>query len=94
MPSVNPTPVPQPTQRIYIVQANDTMSRIAGRFKIPLADLIAANAENIPNPDTLQIGDQVIIPVPAPSDAPAATERPRREREAGRRDPRASEARG
>jgi hypothetical protein len=73
LPSFAPTPVPQPTQHIYIVQANDTMSRIAGRFKIPLAELIAANAENIPNPDTLQIGDQVIIPVPLPSQIPAAS---------------------
>ncbi len=73
LPSFAPTPVPQPTQHIYIVQANDTMSRIAGRFKIPLAELIAANAANIPNPNTLQIGDQVIIPVPLPSQVPAAS---------------------
>jgi LysM repeat protein len=76
LPSINPTPIPQPTPRIYVVQANDTMSRIAGRFKIPLGELIAANAENIPNPDTLQIGDQVIIPAPAPTELPAASEIP------------------
>ena len=62
--SLAPTPVPDPTQQIYIVRANDTMSRIANRFDVPLDELIAANAENIPNPDSLQIGDQVIIPVP------------------------------
>lgn len=71
-----PTPIPQPTDQIYIVQQGDTMSRIAGRFDIPLGDLIAANAENIPNPDSLQIGDQVIIPARTPGELPAATEIP------------------
>jgi len=68
-----PTPVPQPTQQLYVVQSGDTMSKIAKRFHLALADLIAANAENIPNPDKLQIGDQVIIPVPQPSELPAAS---------------------
>jgi hypothetical protein len=71
-----PTPVPQPTQQIYIVQSGDTMSKIAKRFGVPLGDLIAANADNIPNPDVLKIGDEVIIPVPTPSEIPALTEPP------------------
>jgi LysM repeat protein len=71
-----PTPVPQATPQIYVVQAGDTLSRIAGRFGISLADLIAANAENLPDPDKLQIGDQLVIPVPAPSELPAASEIP------------------
>ena len=50
--SLAPTPVPEPTQQIYIVQAGDTMSRIANRFDIPLDELIAANAETIPDPDS------------------------------------------
>ena len=74
--SLPPTAVPQPTQQTYVVQAGDTMSRIAGRFGIPLGDLIAANADNIPNPDNLQIGDVVIIPVVAPTALPAASEIP------------------
>jgi hypothetical protein len=71
--SLPPTPVPAPTQQVYIVQQGDTMSRIATRFGIPLGDLIAANAETIPDPDKLQIGDQVIIPVALPTSIPAAT---------------------
>jgi LysM repeat protein len=68
-----PTPVPEPTQQIYIVKANDTMSRIANRYDVPLEELIAANAENIPDPNALQIGDQVIIPVPGSNEVPSET---------------------
>src|SRR6185369_11582047 len=55
VPSINPTPVPEPTLRIYVVKAGDTMSKIAGKFGLTLQQLIDANSENIPNPDTLQI---------------------------------------
>ena len=68
-----PTPVPAPTPQVYIVQSGDTMSKIARKFHVPLADLIAANAESIPNPNRLQIGDQVTIPVPQPSELPEAS---------------------
>ena len=71
--SLAPTPVPEPTQQIYIVKANDTMSRIANRFDIPLEELIAANAENIPDPDSLQIGQEVIIPVAESDEVPNET---------------------
>jgi LysM repeat protein len=65
--------VPAPTQQTYVVQSGDTMSLIAGRFGVPLGDLIAANQETVPNPDQLQIGQTVIIPVPLPSTLPAAS---------------------
>ena len=48
-----PTPVPQPTDQFYLVAAGDTMSSIAKRFGIALDELIAANAETIPNPNKL-----------------------------------------
>lgn len=76
IPSVNPTPIPQPTPLTYTVQAGDTLSRIAGRFGITLQQLIDANSEAIPNPDKLQIGDVLIIPVPVPTELPAASEIP------------------
>ncbi|MBI2780982.1 MAG: LysM peptidoglycan-binding domain-containing protein [Chloroflexi bacterium] len=72
-PSFNPTAVPKPTPVLYVVKAGDTLSGIAGRYGIALADLIAANAETLPNPDKLQIGDQLIIPVPLATELPAAT---------------------
>ena len=72
-PSFNPTPVPKPTPTLYVVKAGDTLSGIAGRFGIALSDLIAANAQTLPNPDRLKIGDQLIIPVPLATELPAAS---------------------
>ena len=71
--SLAPTPVPDPTQQTYVVKAGDTMSRIASRFDIPLEELIAANAANIPDPNALQIGDTVIIPVAGTNEVPSET---------------------
>ena len=71
-----PTSVPQPTDQVYVVQAGDTLSRIAGRFNITLEELIAANTETLPDPDKLQIGDQLIIPAADPDELPAASEIP------------------
>jgi hypothetical protein len=68
-----PTPVPKPTDQVYIVQSGDTLSGIAKRFKVTLADLIAANAETLPDPNKLAIGDQLIIPAKTPSELPAAS---------------------
>jgi hypothetical protein len=76
IPSVNPTAVPQPTPQLYTVKSGDTMSRIAGRFGIPLNDLIAANTETVPDPNKLQLGQQIIIPAkttPASSEIPGST---------------------
>jgi nucleoid-associated protein YgaU len=73
LPSLPATPLPQATPVVYVVQAGDTLSRIAGRFGITLADLIAANTETLPDPDKLQIGDRLVIPAPQPSELPAAT---------------------
>jgi hypothetical protein len=60
--SLVPTQIPEATQQIYVARSGDTMSRIANKFHVPLATLVDANKTNIPNPDKLKIGDQVIIP--------------------------------
>lgn len=79
--SVSPTPVvatavPQPTQQIYVVASGDTMSRIANRFGVPLAVLCDANKATIPNCDKVVIGQNVIIPVVAPTTVPGASSSP------------------
>lgn len=51
------TPPPGP---IYIIQPGDTLSNIAARFNVPLADLMAVN--NITNPNAISAGAQLIIP--------------------------------
>lgn len=76
LPSLPPTTIPQATPVVYVVQSGDTLSRIAGRFGITLADLIAANTDTLPNPDKLAIGDRLVIPAPLASALPAASEIP------------------
>jgi LysM repeat protein len=66
------TPTPGPTQQVYVVQEGDTMSRIANRFGVTLDALIEANRETVPNPDIVEIGQEVIIPAVAPTSLPDA----------------------
>lgn len=68
------TPVPTNTPQIYIVESGDTISEIAEKFKIPQADLIAANPDV--NPNTLAIGQTLIIPDLSASLAAASTPTP------------------
>jgi hypothetical protein len=74
--SVAPTPTPEPTPFIYAVEPGDTLSSIANKFGVSLAELIEANRETLPDPDVLAIGDQLIIPVPPPDELPAASTAP------------------
>jgi hypothetical protein len=60
----------RPDELIYRVQEGYTMSKIADRFGVPLAALVEANRENIPNADLLQIGQEIIIPLAAPTTLP------------------------
>ena len=56
------TPVPAPTPQIYVVKKGDTLSRIAKKFDLTVAQLIAAN--KLKDPDKLSIGDEITIPLP------------------------------
>jgi LysM repeat protein len=59
-----PPPPPSPTaaEQTYIVKAGDNPASIAQQFKIKTDDLIAAN--NIDDPQKLQIGQTLKIPPP------------------------------
>lgn len=57
--TVEPTAVPA---QIYVVQAGDTLNSIARQFNSTVAAIVAAN--NIQNPDALQVGATLTIPQP------------------------------
>jgi LysM repeat protein len=65
-PAVEPAPVattgPSTAagQQVYTIVPGDTLSSIAQRFGVTIADLVEAN--DLPNPDSLRIGDELIIP--------------------------------
>ena len=69
-PNPTPTPTPSPEHWDYIVESGDTMSSIAAKFGVSLADLEAANPQN-PNQDLIYPGWIVHVPGPAPAPAPA-----------------------
>ena len=55
-----PTTTTVPTQVTYVVQSGDSLSVIASRFGVPVADL--ANFNAITDVDSLQVGQQLAIP--------------------------------
>lgn len=68
-PGERPSPTPDPplalpTLRMQpaqvIVEEGDTLKKIARRYRVSLADLIAANS--LTNPDLLQIGQNILVP--------------------------------
>jgi LysM repeat protein len=48
------------------VTAGDTLSKIARKFGVTVAQILAAN-KNIKNPNKIAIGDVIIIPIAKPS---------------------------
>jgi murein DD-endopeptidase MepM/ murein hydrolase activator NlpD len=70
---LSPTPdVPRELPEIrseeerYIVQKGDTLGIIAAKFKITVQMILAAN--QISNPDLLEVGQEMIIPAPIPGE--------------------------
>lgn len=55
-----PTSTGDPDGRTYTVQAGDTLAEIAAKFNVSLDALAAAN--NITDPDRIEVGDVLIIP--------------------------------
>lgn len=70
--AVTPTPANLQT---YIVKSGDTLSDIARRFDVKVADIIAVNS--LPNGDILSVGQKLLIPVgpitPTPTLIPIPT---------------------
>ena len=55
------TSVAEPMGLIYTVQAGDTLSTIATRFDTTVAAIVTANG--LANPETILIGQELVIPV-------------------------------
>ena len=71
---VETTPIPTSTPHIYIVQQGDTFSELAETFNISEANLRAANPDVSPN--TMSIGETLIIPDPSAIFITASTPTP------------------
>jgi LysM repeat protein len=78
-PTLTFTPAPEPI--LYEVRAGDSLSAIALRYEVTQADIMAANG--LTDPDTLQAGQILLIPVggvgnatPTFTPAPLATDTP------------------
>ena len=63
VPPAPPPPSPTVGEQTYIVKAGDNPASIAAQFKIKTDDLMAAN--NIDDPQKLQIGQTLKIPPPS-----------------------------
>lgn len=75
----SPTPVPPGENPIHTVQAGEYLGTIAAQYGVTVEAIVQAN--NLANPDSLKIGDQLIIPLtgtteppPAPTTPPTTTE--------------------
>ncbi len=68
LPNVGSLPEPSPPPQVYVVQRGDTLSAIATRFGCTLDELIRVN--QIANPDSLQVGQQLQIPATAVETGP------------------------
>ena len=73
-----PSPTPSPGYITYVVQRGDTLSAIARRFGTTVTAIAQAN--NIPNPNLIYVGQVLIIPVggatPPPTTTPGPTPTP------------------
>jgi LysM repeat protein len=78
--TVPPPTIPPPGSTTYIVQRGDTLTLIARRFATTVNAIVQAN--NLPNPNLIYVGQLLIIPVggippgPTPTPGPSPTPSP------------------
>lgn len=71
-----PATTPEPTlpageTEVYTVQAGDSLSSIADRFRVPIDTLVQLN--ELPNPDYVFVGQRLLIPVGAGNEGSGAS---------------------
>ncbi len=57
-------PSPERGEESYVVQSGDTLGQIAQRYSVSIEDIARANS--LPNPDALEVGQVLTIPVVPP----------------------------
>jgi LysM repeat protein len=74
-PSPLPTETPTPQVTTYVVRSGDTLSVIAGQFGVSVEEIMAAN--NLSDA-MIQVGQELLIPVeaPTPASSPEASQSP------------------
>jgi nucleoid-associated protein YgaU len=65
--SIAPSDTPVPTSKIYVIKSGDTLLKIAKRNGLTIDQLLAANKQ-IKDPNKIAVGDQIVIPLAAPSE--------------------------
>ena len=65
--SLAPTPTPAATPLTYTVKPNDTLTKIAQKFKVTQAAILKANP-NVKDANLIAVGQVLIIPTPPPPD--------------------------
>lgn len=63
LPTATPIPSPTPVVVIHVVQAGDTLLGIALQYGVTVEEIAAAN--DITDPTSLQIGQELRIPLPS-----------------------------
>ncbi|NOX62878.1 MAG: LysM peptidoglycan-binding domain-containing protein [Chloroflexi bacterium] len=69
--TATPTVTPTPSGKGYVVKRGDTLIGIAQRFDISLEALMKAN--NIADPASLRVGQELLIPAATPTPKPSPT---------------------
>ncbi len=67
--TATPAPTPTPAGSVYTVKSGDTLSRIAAENGSSVDAIARAN--NISDPDKIQAGQRLVIPVSETASAPA-----------------------
>ena len=61
------TTPPAATSQVYIVKSGDTFTKIAKKNGVTVEELKAANP-SIKDINKIAVGDEIVIPTPAPTD--------------------------
>jgi LysM repeat protein len=65
-------PEPSATPRLYRIKSGDQLFKIAKRFHVTVAQILAANPQ-ITDPDHIVVGQVIVIPPRTPPAAATAT---------------------